>query len=454
MEDLRIEELLLVFNSNENSMYLQAESLKTFRPAIATIVSLKREPLMKAEPAILWVARRNGLQIDSLPLDDIYLGKKKLSNDETVRQWNDFLTSRVELLDTTQSTTEGNGRSNHLGDGGPLQKELDSAIAIVQRASFVARSLQRVLLSEQSSTKNDCSPVTVADFCVQAMVLSNLRACFPSDRFIAEEDSQLLRTDHALCDGVLNGIRAAVGENWSQEKLYDAVDLGSYDGSSMETERVWILDPVDGTKGFMRGQHFCVALALVDRGKPRLSTMGCPNLNIYRVLQGDSYDDRNIDHVDPFILPDEGRAFVRSLSMPSGSAFEVTVSGVCTSSDARLCESYEASHGNRGITGKVFESMKLRNDFVRLDGQCKYCVIGAGAAEGNLRLPAAGYKEKTWDQAPGAHFIEEAGGRITDLSGNNLNFRQGRFLIDVTGIVASNGLLHEDILQAVASARN
>ena len=76
--------------------------------------------------------------------------------------------------------------------------------------------------------------------------------------------------------------------------------------------KVWILDPVDGTKGFMRGQHFCVALALVDRGKPRLSTMGCPNLNIYRVLQGDSYDDRNIDHVDPFILPDEGSNILKA----------------------------------------------------------------------------------------------------------------------------------------------
>ena len=42
----------------------------------------------------------------------------------------------------------------------------------------------------------------------------------------------------ALCDGVLEGIKAAVGESWSREQLYDAVDLGSYDGSSMETERV------------------------------------------------------------------------------------------------------------------------------------------------------------------------------------------------------------------------
>jgi hypothetical protein len=77
--------------------------------------------------------------------------------------------------------------------------------------------------------------------------------------------------------------------------------------------KVWILDPVDGTKGFMRGQHFCVALALVDRGKPRLSTMGCPNLNIFRVLQGDSYDDRSIDHVDPFIMPDEGSNILKCI---------------------------------------------------------------------------------------------------------------------------------------------
>ena len=52
------------------------------------------------------------------------------------------------------------------------------------------------------STKSDCSPVTVADFCIQAMVLWSLRTCFPTDRFIAEEDSNLLRTD--VCMNALN----------------------------------------------------------------------------------------------------------------------------------------------------------------------------------------------------------------------------------------------------------
>ena len=47
----------------------------------------------------------------------------------------------------------------------------------------------------------------------------------------------------------------------------------------------------------------------------------------------------------------------------------------------------------------------------RLDGQCKYCVVGAGAADGNLRLPYKGYIEKIWDHAAGAHFVTEAGGK-------------------------------------------
>ena len=90
--------------------------------------------------SVLWVARRTGLQIDSLPLDEIFLGKKKLSSDETVRQWNQLLSARVQLLDRlhSDSKTPLPEPSSHLnlGDGGALQKELDAAIAIVQRLTY------------------------------------------------------------------------------------------------------------------------------------------------------------------------------------------------------------------------------------------------------------------------------------------------------------------------------
>jgi len=139
--------------------------------------------------------------------------------------------------------------------------------------------------------------------------------------------------------------------------------------------------------------------------------------------------------------------------MPLGSAFEVSVSGEPAACNAALCESFEASHGNREVTTQVFNTLQLHKEYVRLDGQCKYCIIGAGAAEGNMRLPAAGYKEKTWDQAPGVHFILEAGGNVTDLNGQQLDFNQGRYL-NVTGIIASNGKFHGDILHAVRVAKN
>ena len=53
----------------------------------------------------------------------------------------------------------------------------------------------------------------------------------------------------------------------------------------------------------------------------------------------------------------------------------------------------------------------MSKDYVRLDGQCKYAIVGAGAAHGNMRLPPSGYIEKIWDHAPGVHFVTEAGGQ-------------------------------------------
>jgi 3'-phosphoadenosine 5'-phosphosulfate (PAPS) 3'-phosphatase len=43
-------------------------------------------------------------------------------------------------------------------------------------------------------------------------------------------------------------------------------------------ERTWILDPIDGTKGFIRGEHFCVALGMAHDGVPTIGVLGCPNL--------------------------------------------------------------------------------------------------------------------------------------------------------------------------------
>ena len=71
-----------------------------------------------------------------------------------------------------------------------------------------------------------------------------------------------------------------------------------------------------------------------------------------------------------------------------------------------------------------------------------------------MRLPTrADYREKIWDHAAGALIIEQAGGRVTDIDGNPLDFTQGRELKNNHGIVATNGPIHDAVLAAVASCQ-
>jgi 3'(2'), 5'-bisphosphate nucleotidase len=91
---------------------------------------------------------------------------------------------------------------------------------------------------------------------------------------------------------------------------------------------------------------------------------------------------------------------------------------------------------------------------VRMDSQAKYAVLAAGKGDLMLRLlsPAKpNYREKIWDQAAGSLVVEEAGGRITDLCGERLDFTVGRTLDNNRGILASNGHLHLAALEALKS---
>lgn len=85
-----------------------------------------------------------------------------------------------------------------------------------------------------------------------------------------------------------------------------------------------------------------------------------------------------------------------------------------------------------------------------MDSQAKHVTIAAGSSDLLMRFPPdPGFHDAVWDQAPGSLLIEEAGGRVTDLAGQPLDFTSGRRLLRNTGIVASNGLIHGAVLEAV-----
>jgi 3'(2'), 5'-bisphosphate nucleotidase len=82
--------------------------------------------------------------------------------------------------------------------------------------------------------------------------------------------------------------------------------------------------------------------------------------------------------------------------------------------------------------------------------------LAAGVGDVLVRLISPSrpdYRERIWDQAAGMIIVTEAGGRVTDLDGQPLDFSCGRTLAKNRGILATNGLLHVTILEALRVIR-
>jgi 3'(2'), 5'-bisphosphate nucleotidase len=104
------------------------------------------------------------------------------------------------------------------------------------------------------------------------------------------------------------------------------------------------------------------------------------------------------------------------------------------------------------VTSLVVSAVGIVNEPHRIDSQAKYAAVARGDAALYLRHSLSKtYIEKVWDHAAGVIVTEEAGGRVTDVHGQRLDFTVGRQLERNTGIVASNGLIHDRVLQAIAA---
>ncbi len=129
---------------------------------------------------------------------------------------------------------------------------LQGAIDAVASACRVARHVQRDLARVRQITKDDRSPVTVADFAVQAIVAIALREAAGDVLIVGEEHAGVLRTSEhtAVVDAVVEAVRM-YRPDATADQVLDAIDACDHDGTA---EAYWTLDPIDGTKGFLRGQ--------------------------------------------------------------------------------------------------------------------------------------------------------------------------------------------------------
>jgi 3'(2'), 5'-bisphosphate nucleotidase len=312
------------------------------------------------------------------------------------------------------------------------------ALEAVRQASRVCRAVQGAL-GPDVLEKRDRSPVTVADFGSQALVCRVLEEAFPGDPVIAEEDSAALREpDNAALQRRVVEEVARVRQGAAPEDVLGWIDRG---GATEASDRFWALDPIDGTKGFLRGDQYAVALALVVDGQVVVAALGCPNLPL-----GDA----------PGALfgAVRGRgAFQQPLEPPpgvEGTREPVRVSAEADPRRIRFCESVEAAHSSHGDAARVAERLAIEAAPVRLDSQAKYAVVARGEAEAYLRLPkSADYVEKIWDHAAGWLVVSEAGGRVSDIRGRALEFHHGRTLAANRGVIVAADGVHDAILGAI-----
>jgi 3'(2'), 5'-bisphosphate nucleotidase len=319
----------------------------------------------------------------------------------------------------------------------------DAALAtdIVADSLALARSLETSATAD-TLTKPDASPVTVADFSVQALVAARLAREFSGDALVAEEDGSGLRTNEGkdLLQRIADLLAGRIGGPVSADQVLECLNRGR--GVSAG-RRFWAVDPIDGTKGLLRGGQYAVALALVVDDAVQCGVIGCPRLSLDT----------------GYLLGQTGGIAVAARGRGTlwcggdGRVRRLRVSSAADPRLARVLHSSEAAHSDLPRFLRTLARLDVRNPPILMDSQAKHVALAAGAGDVLLRFPPQpGRHDAIWDQAAGSIVIEEAGGRVTDLKGTPLDFSAGSRLSRNYGIVASNGTLHPAVLAAVARA--
>ena len=320
------------------------------------------------------------------------------------------------------------------------ENERSIAIEAVLKACGLCENVQSSLLSGDSISKDDGSPVTIADFGAQAIVCDHILSFFPDDKIIGEEDSaEIMKPENSLIKNKIVQYCQDTSPHLTESKILAAIDKGNASGGA--EGRYWTLDPIDGTKGFLRGEQYAVALALIEDGEVVMGVLGCPNLPA-------EYNRQDSARGCIFSAEKDRGAYFRKTD--SITETNIYVNDISDPKRAAFCESVESGHSSHGDSADIARILGVSVPPVRIDSQCKYATVARGDASMYLRLPTRkDYEEKIWDHAAGSIIIKEAGGEVSDIFGEPLDFSLGRTLKNNKGVIVTNGKFHHVVLAAV-----
>lgn len=266
------------------------------------------------------------------------------------------------------------------GASGQLGRELVTALQLARAAGVEVMKLRGGELGVEMKLGNE--PVTVADKRASELIVAGLRAAFPGDALISEE---LPSTEATLA-----------------------------------AERIWLVDPIDGTKDFIRGSEgFSVMIGMARAGRPVLGVVHQPAV------------DRTF-----FATPDGG-AHV----LTADGVAPLAVSQIASASEVRLVAS--ASHRSPELD-RVKQTLGIANEQNVGSVGIKLCLIAMGVRDLYVN-PAT--KTKVWDTCGPEAILTRAGGRLSDLFGDPVDYREMR---QPRGLVASNGHVHDEVIAKLA----
>lgn len=351
----------------------------------------------------------------------------------------------------------------------PFRHELEVAIRAVQAATRISRHVL-VESNKGEIQKTDLTPVTVADYAIQAVLTHTLHSAFPEDGLVGEESAGELLTNPALVQhmwGVIQEVQkqsasASAEETYppSPESLPELISLcetTTPSGCDSSPSRVWVFDPIDGTKTFLRGEQYAINVALLIGGRQILSVVACP------LLDGNAPPTPTVDNstLDPrgpeggcilFAVKGHG-AFVRPIFGADVEARKlerhadgVTVEGLKSVNCWKGVDS-----GVEGVHEEITKSLGVTFPGCDLLGWVpRWAVLALGLA--NMTVWVYKKRErhaKIWDHAGAMLLFEEVGGMITDVDGRDIDLTQGRKFSANFGFVAAPRSIHHVVLKAV-----
>jgi 3'(2'), 5'-bisphosphate nucleotidase len=324
---------------------------------------------------------------------------------------------------------------------GRRARDLDRAVAAVRAAAMaVAR------LGDPSSfaaaavvEKGGRGPATVADLASQAVIVQALRAAEGAGvAIIAEESAEDVDAlgGGPMWDLVVDAVRAVDARMAASDVR---ASLSNVDPPS-SAGRCWTIDPLDGTKGYLRGGQFAIALALLEEGVPVIGVLGLPRLP----ARGEGIGAGTV------ISAVLGRGAMQA-DLDGGRWARVTAHAWRPGLPIRLAGSVERAHSTTDSIEAALGALGPVSA-VRVDSQAKYGLVARGDADVYVRSsPDRAYREWIWDHAAGALIAQEAGATVTDLRGRPLSFAEGRRLESAEGVLCAPPALHGAALSALGS---